>query len=471
MADTQTTQMLKSSFTPFMSESYDRQQLKRLIMLDIDEVDYNALNIPTHMRMLYSQCVALFNPYENQIMLNGIDSVTANVNAFLESRTGDDDSAYSFYRSRLIAGATDWLAEFAMLALKHGLSDSIEKDRASTPYDLLKSILDIPGYRTNSLGFPITYQQRIIAEFALERVSKGYDFIMLVVGKRGRGKSTFIDEVMSTFLELEGRPFGIDNIVFTETREQMFNMIKEWQPGDGNIFDEAVNQLFSRDFFKSSDFISLLTEIRYKRTFTAFLIPELYQIDKIVRDGLADIVVTITERGIAIMMAPSLAGSERYMTEKMTTPVLTPTAHTDFLLNKSLNSIVAIPFLEISEKNEFWVQYSAIKDGKVTARKFTKPRGFKQIRKKDEYYHQLVMMVANTMPNASNINAKTIETFSDRVNYKLTPEGLAGWLGNNLGLKKQDLLIATPDGRLVDVSNSLVQGYMKKSVQLQKPTT
>jgi hypothetical protein len=468
MPDAQAQQGLRSSFTPFLSESYDRQQLKRLIMMDIDEVDVQAVNLPTHMRMLYSQCAAIFNPHENEMMLNNIQSVTNDVSAFMAAKAGDDESVYSYYHSRLIQGATDFLAQFANAALQHGLSDSIQKDRASTPYDLLKAVLDIPGYRTNSLGFPITYQQRIIAEFALERVSKGYDLIMLVVGKRGRGKSTFIDELMSTFLELEGRPFSIENLVFTETREQMFNMIKEWQPGDGNIFDEAVNQLFSRDFFKSSDFISLLTEIRYKRTFTAFLIPELYQIDKIVRDGLADIVVTITERGIAIMMAPSLAGNERYMTEKMTTPILTPTAHTDFLLTKSLNSIVAIPFLEISEKNEFWVQYSAIKDHKISARKFIKPKGHRAALKKDDFYHQLIMMVANTTPNASNISDRAITEFSERVSYKLTPEGFARWLSSNLGLKKLDLLIATPDGRLVDLSDPLVRGYMKKAVQISE---
>lgn len=457
-------QQQKVSFTPFLSETFDLQQLKRLVMYDIDEIDNRAADIPVHLRLLFSQVAALMTPYENAAMMQNIESITQYSNALISaSNDENDDSTYTFYRTKLITATTDFLTEFSSLLLAHGLSYSLEKNKASTPFDLLKSILDIPGYRNNTYGFPISYQQRLLAEFALQRLQSNYDLIMLIVGKRGRGKSTFGAEVISTYLELQGKPFGVQNVMLTESKEQMFNAIKTWKPGDGYIFDEAINQLFSRDFFRGGDFISLLTEIRYKRSFAAFLIPELFQIDKIVRDSLADVVVQITERGLAILMSPSLlSGEQRYAEAKPDAPVLTPQAHSDYLIKKSMNSIVTIPFWEISSANQFWKEYNNIKDNKINARKFMKPQGYIKKKKASDFYYELCINIANTLPNAHRVGESYVEQYSLQKNYKLTARGFAMWLALQLGLGRHDLLLQTAEGEVVDISLPLVQSYLAK---------
>lgn len=466
---TQQEQQQRVSFTPFLTETFDLQQLKRLIMYDIDDIDQNATSLPVHMNLLFSQTAALFTPWENQMMLRNIEQVVNTANAFAAVQQSEDDSLYSFYRSKLATTATEFLTEFSSFSIAHGLSFSLEKNKASTPFDLLKSIFDVTGYRNNSYGFPISYQQRILAEFILQRCQQKYDTILLIVGKRGRGKSTFAAEIMSTFLELQGRSFGLENIMLTESREQMFNAVKTWKPGDGYIFDEAINQLFSRDFFKGSDFISLLTEIRYKRTLAIFNIPELFQIDKIVRESLADHVVQITERGFAVGSAPSLlSGEQRYSNAKPDQPVLTPQAHTDFLLKKSMNSIIAYPFWEIPAKNEFWIQYEGIKNDKINGRKFVKPVGTVKAKRAGDFYYELAIMIANSMPNAVRLNESVVNEYSFAKTYRLTLPGFAMWLARQLGLTKNALLLDTPEGMCIDLGLPLVKSYLAKLKQLNE---
>ena len=466
---TQQEQQQRVSFTPFLTETFDLQQLKRLIMYDIDDIDQNATSLPVHMNLLFSQTAALFTPWENQMMLRNIEQVVNTANAFAAVQQSEDDSLYSFYRSKLATTATEFLTEFSSFSIAHGLSFSLEKNKASTPFDLLKSIFDVTGYRNNSYGFPISYQQRILAEFILQRCQQKYDTILLIVGKRGRGKSTFAAEIMSTFLELQGRSFGLENIMLTESREQMFNAVKTWKPGDGYIFDEAINQLFSRDFFKGSDFISLLTEIRYKRTLAIFNIPELFQIDKIVRESLADHVVQITERGFAVGSAPSLlSGEQRYSNAKPDQPVLTPQAHTDFLLKKSMNSIIAYPFWEIPAKNEFWIQYEGIKNDKINGRKFVKPVGTVKGKRAGDFYYELAIMIANSMPNAVRLNESVVNEYSFAKTYRLTLPGFAMWLARQLGLTKNALLLDTPEGMCIDLGLPLVKSYLAKLKQLNE---
>lgn len=462
-------QQQRVSFTPFLTETFDLQQLKRLIMYDIDDLDHNVTNLPIHMNLLFSQTAALFTPYENAMMRRNIDQVVQSANAFMSVQQSEDDSLYSYYRTKLVTSATEFLTEFSSFSIAHGLSFSLEKNKATTPFDLLKSIFDIDGYRNNSYGFPISYQQRILAEFILQRVQHKYDTILLIVGKRGRGKSTFAAEIMSTFLELEGKPFGLENIMLTESKEQMFNAVKTWKPGDGYIFDEAINQLFSRDFFKGSDFISLLTEIRYKRTLAIFNIPELFQIDKIVRESLADHVVQITERGFAVGSAPSLlSGEQRYSNAKPDQPVLTPQAHTDFLLKKSMNSIIAYPFWEIPSKNEFWIQYEGIKNDKINARKFIKPVGTVKAKRADDFYYELAILVANSMPNAMRLNEGVVNEYSIAKTYRLTIQGFAMWLSRQLGVTRNTLLLDTGQGICLDLGSPLVKSYLAKLKQLNE---
>lgn len=417
------------------------------------------------MGLLFSQVSNLFQPYENMALQDLIDAVTNNVNQLMRSED-DSDDIYSEYRSKAIRGATEFLMRYNGIAQAHGLTINLEKDKAVTPFDMARAILDVKGWRLNGCGFPVTWQQRVIAELALERTQSNYDFIILVVGKRGRGKSTFTTELGSTFLELQGRPFGLDNLVLTEQREAIFETTKKWLPGEFHMFDEAINQLFSRDFFKSGDFISLLTEIRYKRAFAAFLIPELFQIDKIVREGLADMVFTTTERGMAIMQAPSLlSGSDRYMMKKPTEPILTPKAHTDYMMKGSLNTLGVVPFMEITGENAFWKLYENIKDKKISAREFqTKISSHKG--RSNELYLKLAIEIYTNHPDMSRLSEGYVDSFAERVNYAVSAEGFAKWLALNLGIRKNDLIIDDTNGMSIDLSNRLIQSYLKKLTAL-----
>lgn len=455
-------QRTKVSFTPFLSETFDVQQLKRNIMFDLDELDVMAAQLPLHMRLLQSEISSILDVVEMQDLNTIIDTTTTYVNNLLRS---SQTEIYNYYYTKVENSATQFLSQVSQYFLAHGLSFGLKNNKAITAWDMLSNILDISGWRYNNVGFPVTYQQRILAEFALQRTQHKYDFTLLVVGKRGRGKSTFTAEVMSTYLELQGQQFGLNNVMLTEDKAKAFATVKSWTPGAGTIFDEAINQLFSRDFLKSQDFISLLTEVRYKRAFSAFLIPELYQIDKIVREGLADAVVTTTERGMAVLQAPSLLGSERYMMKQPDQPVLTPTEHTETLLKNSLNSILALPYREIPTANELWKAYESIKDNKINAKQYLQKQHQAFKLKSDDYYYGFTKLLGRDLsPSKYVVTEKEIEDYSQHVMYNLTAQGYSAWLSKQIGVKKKDIILLKPDGSYdVDISVPLVNAYIKKT--------
>ncbi|MEM0106877.1 MAG: hypothetical protein QXS03_01450 [Candidatus Micrarchaeaceae archaeon] len=419
------------------------------------------------MRLLVSQVSSILDISELQDLNSRIDKIVQYQNSI--NLTDDADVAEA-YISKIETAATAFLAVVAQYFFAHGLTFGLKRDKSTTPFDLLAEILDIRGYRTNRIGFPITWQQKVLAEFALQRVQNKYDFTLLVVGKRGRGKSTFTAEVMSEYFELQGKEISIDNIMLTEDRKKVFEIVKAWQPGSGTIFDEAINQLFSREFLKSTDFISLLTEVRYKRAFSAFLIPELFQIDKIVREGLADLVVTVTERGTpsdpfgkAVVQAPSLlSGAERYMLREPDEPVLTPEAHTNTLLNNSLNSITSIPFLKIPESNEFWQTYEGIKNNKINAKQFPQLQPKRKL-KSDDYYYQFTSLMAKTLPPTQQVISESeLNAFANRVSYKLTLLGYALWLQRQTGVKKFELLLNRHGTQVIDITIPIIRSFIDK---------
>ena len=452
----------KVSFQPFLSATFDVQQLKRNIMFDLDELVAQAPQLPMHMRLLLSEITSILDMSEIQRLSTMIDMTTRYVNALSQT---DDETTYNYYYTRTEEIGAQYLAVLSQYFLEHGLSFGLKNSKAITPWDLLRDVLDIPGWRYNNVGFPVTYQQQILAEFAFERTQHKYDFTLLVVGKRGRGKSTFAAEVMSTFLELQGKEFTLDNVMLTDTRASVFNVVKSWTPGSGTIFDEAINQLFSRDFLKSQDFISLLTEVRYKRAFSAFLIPELFQIDKIVREGLADAVVTVTERGLTVVQAPSLlSGTERYSMKEPDQPALTPTEHTAALLKNSLNSILAIPYREIPSGNELWKAYESIKDHKINAKQFLVKQNAPTKLKSDDYYFQFTKLLGAALPKSKLVvTEKEISDYAKHVMYNLNAQGYAAWLAKQIGVKKKDILLLQSEGNFnVDISIPIVNLYIKK---------
>ncbi|MEM3661557.1 MAG: hypothetical protein QXG73_01875 [Candidatus Micrarchaeaceae archaeon] len=459
-------QQRQVSFSPFLSETFDVQQLRRAIMYDLEEQDGNALIL--HMRLLVAQVSSILDINELQDLNTRIDKIVQYQNNI---NLAEDDETAEAYISKIEEDGAAFLSAVAQYFFAHGLTFGLKRNKSETPFDLLASILDIKGYRYNNAGFPITWQQKVLAEFALQRVQNNYDFTLLVVGKRGRGKSTFAVEVMSEYFELQGKKITLDDIMLTEDRKKVFDIVKGWKPGSGTIFDEAINQLFSREFLQSKDFIALLTEVRYKRAFAAFLIPELFQIDKIVREGLADLVITVTERGTqgspfgkTVVQAPSLlSGSERYMMREPSEPVLTPEAHTETLLNNSLNSITTIPFLRIPETNEFWKAYESIKNDKINAKKYTQQLQAKPRLKSDDYYYQFTTLMAKSLSPAQQvISEDEINAFAQRVSYNLTLTGYAAWLQRQTGVKKADLLLDRHGAQVIDITIPIIRSFINK---------
>ncbi|MGC9037767.1 MAG: hypothetical protein ACP5IK_03620 [Candidatus Micrarchaeia archaeon] len=449
-------EMLQSTFIPFKQAQEQKAELEREYYFYLTNLELAPQKLVDIGISLIAKA-SLFDFDEKETLESIINRLQIAVNEYI---IAEDEELENEALSKIRSYAYEFIKTFEQYDLQHGGSYSVKAQKASTVWDVLAKAISVDGYSTSNVGMPIHYTQRILAEFAFQRLQKNMDFIALVVGRRGVGKSTWALEFASAFKERLGQELSLDDIILTEKRESLFEAIKTWQPYSCHIFDEAINQLFNRDFFKGSDFISLLTEIRYKRTVNLFIIPELYQIDKIMRDGLSDLLVYVTERGKAVLMLPQLIGTDRFNLNIDTDEaVIVPEELTDMLLSTKQNAIAVSYFTRIPESNPFFTTYQSIKDKKISTRELVKPSK----ERKEDILHKIIVDIAVNHPNKEFLTTIDMREYSEKYSYYVSDKDALNFIAKTLGLKKEMLYTVDADGTMrIDLTHSLIRSWLQK---------
>ncbi len=453
------------AYAPWKLASSDKQELLRTMYAMCADIESNAKDIESGAMMLYSKTSGILTSQQRNVLQAHIDKLTLLTFNLKEAQDDENDNLYIILKN-LKTAAFEFLTSYEQIDLAIGGSFAINVDKSTTPWDQFIHAWKIKGFRLNQMGFPIHYTQDIFARFIQERIfTKDMDFTCLVIGRRGTGKSTYTTEVASTYSENIGIPFGLDSVVLTENADQMFTQVKEWKPRTVHQFDEAINQLFSRDFYKGGDFISLLTEIRYKNTVNFFLIPELYQIDKIMRDGLADCLVNITDQGTAVVTLPNLVGDNRFSLPD--TPkyevVISPDDLTKLMLS-SPNAVTLSLFNKIPDDNPHWRSYKDIKNRQITTRESSSMK-FKNQQKMNSLYYAFLVEMMTKNPDKQYITAEELLKFSEKEAYQLSFDAFVRWVAANTGLTWK-LLVTDIDrvGPALALQHPILAAYTKKLI-------
>ncbi len=451
---------IQSTFIPFKLAQQRKADLLQQYYYYLTNIELAPAQL-VQVAMALTATNPLFDDNETAELEEIIQKLQLAINDYIDAESDYEDEALSRVRNI----AYFFIKKYEQFDLIHGGSYSVKAKKATTVWDVLAKALSINGYSTSNVGFPIHYSQRILAEFAFERVQHNYDFIAVVVGKRGVGKSTWALEFASAFEEKLGQQLTLDNIILTEKRDDLFSQVKTWPPKSCHIFDEAINQLFSRDFFKGSDFISLLTEIRYKRTVNLFIIPELYQIDRIMRDGLADLLVDVTERGKAVLVLPQLSGNDRFdLNANNTTNSTTiiPEELTASLLTKE-NAIAVSYFSKIPDTNQLYIAYQGIKDKKISTREIMQQSTRKN---KEVVLDKIILDIAINHPDKPYLTSLDVRQYSEDFAFYISDKDVANYIAKNIGLKKEELYVKDAQGVMrIDLNIPLIRAWLRKLAQ------
>jgi len=128
------------------------------------------------------------------------------------------------------------------------------------------------------------------------------DFIMMVDGQTGGGKSTFaIKQAKKTCPWFDIKR----DVIYS--REELIDAITNSKVGSTLVCDEAINMLFSRDFMKKEQkfVLRLLDMCRDRNLCLIMCVPNFWSIDKHVFQGRVKLRVHIARTGLAFLWKPS----------------------------------------------------------------------------------------------------------------------------------------------------------------------
>lgn len=200
-----------------------------------------------------------------------------------------------------------------------------------------------------------------------ETLTSNRDFIMVVTGRTGEGKSTFLVWSALKYLasdeNFDIRKLDLNNII-SFSKEDFANKIKESPKYHVIIGDEAVNLLFSREFANREqiEIIKLLNMYRNKCFFYGFAIAQFFQLDKAFREDLVRLWIHIPRRGYAYLFAPDQNPFAQDKWNRKVNQDIFKFHGTNIYPEKSPNFIGLIRFRALPEKIE--KVYEEIKENK-----------------------------------------------------------------------------------------------------------
>lgn len=126
-----------------------------------------------------------------------------------------------------------------------------------------------------------------------EIVERDKDFVMVVSGQEGIGKSCCALNICKQF----DPDFSVKDIVFTT--KEFIQRVKESRPGKAILIDEGGIQFFSRDSMTTrvKNSVKLLTGCRKYNLLIVVCVPSFFILDKYIRDHRVGCLVNVYERG------------------------------------------------------------------------------------------------------------------------------------------------------------------------------
>lgn len=448
---------LRSRFAPFMTLVSQLSEYKQDFINLLNDPIRNANNL-YQLAYVIRDHSYFFSKEEKEEMDRQIYSIELSLSDL--PFTPKDAVIMADARSQFNKQLHDFLSLWLQLCQNHGVGLIFEK--GTSEVDLLMGAMQAKPYFLNSVGFPIHWSQDLIARAAVSRIQNNFDNLILTYGRRGFGKSTWNDEVGLRMCEIMGKKFDIDKqFIVNMPKHELFNYIKTWKKGDIYLFDEFINEANARTALSwdSVQLMELIVAIR-KVGATAFMaLPDLSMLDKALREHMITLLIRITERGKAIVMAPTLEATET-LKNKPDNAIILPKDLTAYIEKNATNRLLTSTFYEIDEDNRLWMEMDRRSKLGISTKTLTNRMNLNQEREGQ------FMECLKAMPEGEMVSTDWLAEYSARLGYNIPPEQLANWLGRKLNVKRQ--FIYEKGGTNLVISDGVIKRFIMKLKNEQK---
>ena len=475
-------QGLRSSFSQFQREA------ERIVMLKegLQQLFLNLDPADDEMRHNYlSQCEIAFSELRELLTKTEIDEIDMTI----ESLRRSDIAILTYKRYIDEQYIVNGLSELGMqyekfhatalrliqlfiksqIRTNTGLKAHTDKGEIERMY----KIAEAPLWFKNPMGMLISPQLEAWCRNLYVRQHSGYDNIIIVSARRGKGKSTLTLAAGATLSAMNRLSFDeINNVVVSESRDYVRNKLKGAPKYSTNVLDQAGNQTSSKTWWveDQAELINTLDIARF-HYLTLFLNwHSKDMLDKDVRNNIATNIVEIDRRGLAIVKTYNLNTEAKGGTNKSfrNAVAITPEAAASINEYDSLK-VISIPFYDLSstkEGKEFWLRYEKRKEAGFTVSTL---RGAASSKSAENYY--IKFLIETDISELPRISRSLLDEWGTRQHIALSVRSLAKLVATNTNQKLKDLYFIgdpmKPDDEYI-VLNKYARVYIDELKAMKK---
>ena len=129
--------------------------------------------------------------------------------------------------------------------------------------------------------------------------------IVCITGTTGTGKSTLAIWILKALYKINGFDLKLDEAL-VYSAEEFAERYKTNPKYHGVIVDEAINLAYSLDFQtkESSQIVKIMNLYRTVNNITFWILPNFWNLNKSIRDGLVDVWINIPKRSMSYVLLP-----------------------------------------------------------------------------------------------------------------------------------------------------------------------
>jgi hypothetical protein len=348
-------------------------------------------------------------------------------------------------------------------AAQHHAKLGLQTTKGLTDIDKLFTVLDTGKTFKNSFGIPISPEMLVFALGLVLRSKQHWDNVIMIDAMPGTGKTTFDYALTTTMIDVysiffkQHVDFDVEqHVIVSETREYCNNLISNLKNNSILMFIEAGNQFSSKKYY-DDDQLELVNTVERIRFHGLTLVLEwntIEGLDKTIRDRRATAVVSLEERGKAIVRGFNRNPAQRGLTKNPRTKndvVISAEGATKVLEADALKAMV-IPYYPLPKEAQ----------DKLDARKELGKKLISRKKQNEQYYQEYLC----TLPsNAIRITSEHFYKWAIAKHRSLGVRKLAVHLAEAIGLGKTERLFINTDIGDANVGYIDLNEFMKSYIE------
>lgn len=457
----------KSSFSHFMREAEDVINAKdefKAILTDANfELSFDRQRAIRHAKnMLNDEVFMLFGTDSSRGIMNQIEMMEQ-FDRDLELLGTDLRPSTMVIKQRVTLfteSADGFLKAFSKAQHEAKLGLQTSKERSD--FDKLFSVLDVSKAFKNSFGVTISPEMLQLALGLVLRTMNKWDNVITIDAMPGTGKTTFDFALTTTMIDIYRMFFGVvvpfnvnENVFVTESRDYCTKIISSAPRFSIFMFIEAGNQFNSKGTWDDDqqELVNTVERIRFHGLTMPLEWNTIDGLDKTVRDRRATLVISIEERGKAIVRGFNRNPGKRGLTINPRTKnalALTASDATNILQVDALK-VLEVPYYALPAE---WEE-------KLDNRKEEGSKYISQKRRMQRYYSEFMV----TLPeNAIRITSEQLYKFGVDNHQSLSMRKLAKMIAEGTGQQISKLFtntdMADPNSGFIEL-NEISSAYIK----------